>query len=159
MFMIDSYTGNLLEPPSKDTTVKPSKNTFSTDDRTVAFQSNFDNQRGSLRYQDNDYHLLSNTVVLVTTCLYWSMIESGLALVAACLPANNPSPVRPSSGRLRQKKRCTRTKRSSVFPPEGNSKFQGPSCKHGSWSATACAGRDVCNGCRRTEANARSESK
>lgn len=37
-FMIDSYTGNLLELPSKDTTVKLSKKHFSTDDRTVAFQ-------------------------------------------------------------------------------------------------------------------------
>ena len=57
MFMMDSYTGNLLELPRHDR--ETCKKHFSTDDRTVAFQPNLDNQRGSLRYQDNDYHLLS----------------------------------------------------------------------------------------------------
>lgn len=57
----------------------------------MTFQPNFDNQRGSLRYQDNDYPLAEYTVVLVTTCFYWSTIESGLALVAACLPACLPT--------------------------------------------------------------------
>ena len=50
-----------------------------------AFKPGFDNQR---RRSPNDsgFRLVLTGTVVISAAVYWSMIESGLALIAACLP-------------------------------------------------------------------------